>query len=104
MRVFVSGRLCRPLPLRSGHHSCCKKGEPYETAPHSRIILAVLTLALATMAVHAGDPLPSWNDGAAKKNIMEFINRVTTEGSADFVPVPERMKFTIKSHSCTSRN
>ena len=25
----------------------------------------------------AGDPLPSWNDGATKKSITDFVSRVT---------------------------
>jgi len=36
-------------------------------------------------------PLASWNDGPAKQSILEFVRRVTTEGSPDFVPVPERI-------------
>ena len=37
------------------------------------------------------DPLPSWNDGAAKSAIVGFGNRVTEEGSADFVPAEQRI-------------
>ncbi len=37
------------------------------------------------------DPLPSWNAGAAKKSIADFVTKVTTPGSPDFVPVPERI-------------
>jgi hypothetical protein len=37
------------------------------------------------------DPLPSWNDGAAKKSITDFVAKVTTASSPDFVPVPERI-------------
>ena len=32
------------------------------------------------------DPLPSWNDGAVKKSITDFVARVTTQGGPDFVP------------------
>jgi hypothetical protein len=35
--------------------------------------------------------LPSWNDGAVKKSITDFVARTTTAGSPDFVPVPERI-------------
>src|SRR4029450_9638067 len=38
----------------------------------------------------ATDPLPSWNDGAAKKSITDFVARVTTQGGADFVPIDQR--------------
>jgi haloacid dehalogenase-like hydrolase len=37
------------------------------------------------------DPLPSWNDTGARKAIVAFVERVTTEGSPDFVPVPARI-------------
>ena len=37
------------------------------------------------------DPLPSWNDTEHKKAIISFVERVTTAGSPDFVPVPERI-------------
>ncbi len=37
------------------------------------------------------DPLPSWNDGTSKKSIIEFVTKTTTEGSADFIPVADRI-------------
>jgi phosphoserine phosphatase len=37
------------------------------------------------------DALPSWNDTAPKKAIVAFVQRVTTAGSPDFVPAPERI-------------
>jgi hypothetical protein len=48
-------------------------------------------LFLFTNIAYAADPLPSWNDGAAKKSIITFVEKVTTPGSPDFVPVPERI-------------
>jgi lysophospholipase L1-like esterase len=38
-----------------------------------------------------GDPLPSWNDGAAKKAILAFVAAVTDESAPTFVPRPERI-------------
>jgi phosphoserine phosphatase len=35
--------------------------------------------------------LHSWNEGAIKTAILDFVRRVTTEGSPDFVPVAERI-------------
>jgi phosphoserine phosphatase len=35
--------------------------------------------------------LASWNDGAAKTAIVEFVERVTTEGGADHVPPAQRI-------------
>jgi phosphoglycolate phosphatase-like HAD superfamily hydrolase len=37
------------------------------------------------------DPLPSWNEGAAKQAILAFIAKVTNPESADFVPLAERI-------------
>ena len=37
------------------------------------------------------DTLSSWNDGDAKAAIVSFVERVTTEGGADYVPVSERI-------------
>ena len=45
----------------------------------------------SALADVAGDPLPSWNDTAAKKAITTFVERVTKQGSPDFVPVDERI-------------
>ena len=39
----------------------------------------------------AADALPSWNDSAARNNIIDFVQRVTTEGGPDFVPESDRI-------------
>src|SRR5271157_145020 len=36
------------------------------------------------------DPLQSWNDGKAKQSVLNFVAKVTKEGSVDFVPQSER--------------
>jgi phosphoglycolate phosphatase-like HAD superfamily hydrolase len=57
----------------------------------------LMTVALACMVVfmatnaQADDPLASWNDGPAKQAIVEFVNKVTKEGSPDFVPPEQRI-------------
>lgn len=57
----------------------------------------LLALAIAGWAIAGGealaqaDPLASWNDGAAKKAIVDFVQRTTTDGAADFVPSRERI-------------
>jgi len=55
-----------------------------------------LGTAAGLMAGGAGafaqvDPLPSWNDGAPKKAILDFVSRTTAAGGADFVPVDQRI-------------
>jgi phosphoglycolate phosphatase-like HAD superfamily hydrolase len=37
------------------------------------------------------DPLPSWNDGAAKSAILDFVARTTLDGGPDFVPPAQRI-------------
>jgi hypothetical protein len=57
-----------------------------------RNTFALLAIALAGLtAIQAQDPLPSWNDGATKKSITEFVAKVTKEGSPDFVPPEQRI-------------
>jgi hypothetical protein len=41
--------------------------------------------------LHAGDPLPSWNEGPARKAIIEFVTRVADENGKDLVPPAERV-------------
>ena len=53
--------------------------------------IAALVMVLAAAAVRAADPLPSWNEGASRTAIMDFVARVTTPGSPDFVAEPERI-------------
>jgi phosphoglycolate phosphatase-like HAD superfamily hydrolase len=53
------------------------------------VLLAIVIGGLTT--AYAQDPLPSWNDGPAKKAITEFVAKVTKEGSPDFVPPAERI-------------
>lgn len=56
------------------------------TALSIAAILLVVVPALAQT-----DPLLSWNDTAPKAAIVEFVKKVTTENSPDFVPEPERI-------------
>jgi hypothetical protein len=46
----------------------------------------------ATVLAQAGnDPLPAWNDGAAKSSITNFVDRTTTSSSPDFVETAQRI-------------
>ncbi len=54
----------------------------------------VLGLVASLASPHAfaqSDPLPSWNDGAVKKAILEFVQVTTAPGSPKFVPPEERI-------------
>jgi len=68
--------------------------EEDQLKPNSKLTLigfVVLALAFAPKVVRAADPLSSWNDGKAKQSIVAFVEKVTKEGSPDFVPAPERI-------------
>lgn len=54
-------------------------------------LFAMLVLTLASTLAGAQDALPSWNDGEAKRAIMDFVEKTTTQGSPDFVPPAQRI-------------
>jgi len=54
-------------------------------------LLIVASIVWNAHAFSQVDPLPSWNDGAAKKAIIEFVEATTTQGAPSFVPVEERI-------------
>jgi len=60
-----------------------------------RAVLAAVLLAGITSTAPAqqpaSDPLPSWNNGSAKRAITDFVARVTLGSGPDFVPAPERI-------------
>ena len=62
---------------------------------HTEIVISPPRLsppsALRKTVARAADPLPSWNDGTAKQAIVDFVEKVTKEGSPDFVPPAERI-------------
>jgi haloacid dehalogenase-like hydrolase len=57
------------------------------TLPALLLLLSISATAQSTTS----DRLPSWNDTATKKAIVTFVERVTTQGSPDFVPEAERI-------------
>ena len=54
------------------------------------VAIALLTLSWTAPGVAQG-PLPSWNDTAPRTAIVAFVERVTRQGSPDFVPPAERI-------------
>ena len=60
-------------------------------------IVACLLLAIFSASpLSAGEPakdeaLSSWNEGPSKKAILDFVDRVTQEGGADYVKPEERI-------------
>ena len=53
-------------------------------------LAAILAALISTLAV-AAEPLPSWNDGPARRAVVAFVEKVTKEGGPGFVPAPERV-------------
>jgi hypothetical protein len=58
------------------------------------LIWAVAALVLTSPALaqnKAPDPLPSWNDGPAKRAIVSFVQKVTEKSGPAYVPPKERL-------------
>lgn len=55
--------------------------------------LVVIASSLAGCAAqrHAADPLPSWQEGATKRAILEFVDGADTPGDAGYIPHAERV-------------
>jgi phosphoglycolate phosphatase-like HAD superfamily hydrolase len=51
-------------------------------------MLATLALALSAQAA---DPLPSWNEGSARKAIVDFVSATTDKSSPKYVPPENRI-------------
>ena len=63
-----------------------------ETNPRNLLAAAFVgAVAFTATIARAADPLPSWNDTAPKQAIVAFVEKVTREGSPDFVPPAERI-------------
>lgn len=45
----------------------------------------------STAIAKSSDMLPSWNEGQSKTAIVQFVDKVTEEGSTNFVPKAERI-------------
>jgi phosphoglycolate phosphatase-like HAD superfamily hydrolase len=61
-----------------------------------RVLLTVFTFGFTLLfgglaTAQTADLLPSWNDGKAKQSIVDFVGKVTKEGTPDFVPPAERI-------------
>src|SRR5260221_12322772 len=54
-------------------------------------ILLGPALLISEQAPAQTDPLPSWNDGAAKQAILNFVAAVTRERSPDVAPASQRI-------------
>jgi len=56
------------------------------------LLLGSLAAApLARRVLAQENPLPSWNDSAAKSAILDFVATATDEGNSGFVPIADRI-------------
>jgi phosphoserine phosphatase len=70
------------------------KAEPFAPVTFKPTGVAIYQLGnfgTASKRLWPMKPLASWNDGPSRQAILDFVRRVTTAGSPDFVPVPERV-------------
>src|SRR5882724_5087991 len=66
--------------------------KPKETMKPIHKTITLLAIAFAGITTtYAQDPLPSWNDGAAKQAIVDFVKATTETGGANFVAPEERI-------------
>jgi phosphoglycolate phosphatase-like HAD superfamily hydrolase len=80
-----------PPVLKPGLWSSVMRSAFCRRALLGAILAFAIPLCWSGGAIAQSDPLPSWNDGAVKKSIADFVARVTTPGGADFVPVEQRI-------------
>ena len=71
--------------------------------PTALVCLTLITSSCTTAPTHSAsfagsaafaadaDPLPSWNDGSAKKAILDFVKTTTDKNNPKFVPPEERI-------------
>jgi hypothetical protein len=55
------------------------------------VILLGIIFSSSVYAIELNDPLPSWNDGVIKKNIIQFVQAVTDQNSKDYVQPKNRI-------------
>lgn len=59
---------------------------------HTSLFLVFMMLLVCRgETATAADPLSSWNAGRAKQSVLDFVEAVTDEGSAGYVPAADRI-------------
>src|SRR5258708_33161678 len=65
--------------------------KPAHRSRGSALLMTFALVFAASMAHAQSDPLPSWDEGPAKKAIVDFVQLTTTAGTSKFVPPAERI-------------
>lgn len=53
--------------------------------------ILLILWSLCTTSLTATDPLPSWNEGATKQTIVNFIRTTTDKANPDYIPPEDRI-------------
>jgi len=92
-RMALKAGLPVPVP-RNGPARCTGRTDRAEAEARRDVMAATNQEDARDAAAQAGldgDPLPSWREGASRQAILDFVERVTTEGGPDAVPLQERV-------------
>src|SRR5262245_60445786 len=99
MREPQVERKMDPCEARFEYDACTPRSRRFAANADQRRLFGVSVSLLLALAIAyaapparaAGDPLPSWNEGAAKKSILEFVTAATREGGPGFIAPAERI-------------
>jgi len=92
-RRSVCARSFSALPVdRPASHFSIRGSNKMRRLLKGSFVLAITILTCSTeVAARRHEPLPSWNDGLTKSAITDFVQRITNEGSPDYVLPAERI-------------
>ncbi|MEP2031455.1 MAG: HAD family hydrolase [Paracoccaceae bacterium] len=80
------------LPKLELEWTMCKRNSfSIEYRSILQIFAAIVIIALPASGIALADPLPSWNDGAAKQAILDLVKKTTKQGSEYFVAPEDRI-------------
>ena len=71
--------------------SSCVSRRALLTALTALPVLSETLVSVSAQTTTSSDPLPSWNDGAAKQAIFDFVRATTGTASPNFVPPADRI-------------
>uniref|UniRef100_A0A0G4HIU5 Haloacid dehalogenase-like hydrolase n=1 Tax=Chromera velia CCMP2878 TaxID=1169474 RepID=A0A0G4HIU5_9ALVE len=79
------------LTLLSCERAVCEPSHALRSSMSEASTSTASDAVSAAASQTESDPLPSWNEGDAKKSLLEFISAVTSANSTDFVDPSERI-------------
>lgn len=85
-RVMLLLAICGLLASWSAGRLTVADERPRDLMSGSKISRPLVAASLTV-----GESLPTWNDSTSRNALIEFVERVTREGTADFIPPAERI-------------